>query len=78
MFDQQQQIYMIDNNGVSYLLGWVNNKDFGNSVVDYCKTLLINNVHLFGVTEYADHYADAIKRAEKKNYSTSNINVEIN
>jgi hypothetical protein len=78
MFDQQQFIYLVDADGATYQLGYVENKNFGSKVVDFCKSYSANHVHLFGVTEYADHYADSIRRAEKTNYATSNINIEIN
>ena len=38
----------------------------------------VENVHLFGVSVYVDHYGDKIRKIAINNYNMQNINVELN
>lgn len=78
MFDNAQSIYLVQEGHDSELLATVPNKELGDTITTFCKTFNINNVCLYGVTEYADYYADEVKKSEISNYSTSNINVQVN
>ena len=40
--------------------------------------LNISNIHLFGVTEYVENYADNIKTAANIKYNLTNLNIELN
>lgn len=56
----------------------VQTNNFGNDVANICSMLNISNIHLFGVTEYVENYADNIKTAANIKYNLTNLNIELN
>lgn len=77
MFDKAQYIYLKDEDSTS-LLGFVVNNQVANSIAEFCSMYGVENVHLFGVSDYVDHYGDKIRKIAINNYNMQNINVELN
>lgn len=77
MFDKAQYIYLKDEDSTS-LLGFVVNNQVADSIAEFCSMYGVENVHLFGVSDYVEHYGDKIKRIAINNYNVKNINVELN
>ena len=57
----------------------VSTQDLAQTIVNLCKETEDFHVHLFGVCEYAEYYADLIKNEERLIFDNSSIiTVDIN
>lgn len=76
MFDLQQKIIIKTKD--RDIEQTIYTDSFGTDIADICQMLNIYNIHLFGVTEYIENYADAIKSAAKTKYNLQDLNIELN
>ena len=78
MFDAAQTVILMEENLPATVLSYTVNEKLPEVIVNHCNNYGIQNVHLFGVTEYVENYGDQIKTIAKTKYSLDNINVELN
>lgn len=79
LFDINQVISALDDNGISYFAVSSTLNDLGKDIVDLCQREHIKKVHLFGNMDYVNQtIVPIIYEYSKTNYQLENIEVEIN